>query len=108
MSRCPKHGLIETSDDKCGYCANEALMPRALAPVLTGWLCPRCGGGVAPWLAQCPCNTVAGTSLRPLPSAPLPLQHTIACPRCGRLACVCTSVLPEGFITCTGLAPPRG
>lgn len=25
-------------------------------PALTGWLCPKCGGGNAPWSASCPCT----------------------------------------------------
>ena len=29
----------------------------------TGWECPRCGRGLAPWVAECPCyQTVTVTS----------------------------------------------
>lgn len=29
----------------------------------TGWICPRCGAGVAPHITQCPCNTTLGSNV---------------------------------------------
>jgi len=31
------------------------------APAPMGWLCPRCGAGVAPHTAKCPCNETTVT-----------------------------------------------
>ena len=34
---------------------------------MTGWICPKCGAGVAPFASTCPCNfnyTVTSTNIR--------------------------------------------
>ena len=41
-------------------------------PAASGWICPRCGGGNAPWASRCPCTPAVipfvcgtGTNLAP-------------------------------------------
>ncbi len=31
------------------------LPPSPPPPAMTGWICPKCGAGVAPWARSCPC-----------------------------------------------------
>ena len=26
-----------------------------------GWICPRCGRGLAPWMSECPCHNTTTT-----------------------------------------------
>gem|GEM_PF-1946636 len=35
--------------------AEQLPPPNATAAMFPGWVCPRCGGGNAPWATRCPC-----------------------------------------------------
>jgi hypothetical protein len=37
-----------------------------------GWICPRCGKSLAPWVRECDCLAAAGDPLMPVPGDPLP------------------------------------
>lgn len=39
-----------------GNCALQAKSPMPAPHALTGWQCPACGRGNAPWNATCPCG----------------------------------------------------
>lgn len=47
----------------CPCPGNPTCAPEHLAVTLprnatnSGWRCPACGAGNAPWIAQCPCNS---------------------------------------------------
>jgi len=36
----------------CQECYSQGITPAGLC----GWICPRCGRGNSPYIAQCPCN----------------------------------------------------
>ena len=93
FSPCPYCG---NSTDTGGKCWNPACLtqvatiPRVVpqdplmttvpwvTPGPTGWRCPACGGGNAPWVGRCPCT--------PPPPAAMPLGVTepVLCVNCGK------------------------
>jgi hypothetical protein len=38
-------------------CGTFILPTDRVNEALTGWICPRCGRGVAPWYPSCPCES---------------------------------------------------
>ena len=46
----------------------------------SGWICPKCGTTLAPWVRQC-CPPTSYTGYTTTPSGALP------CPGCGKVPC---------------------
>jgi len=56
MSRCYNCGAELTTGDADGFCSScRYNYPPKQKPVLTGWICPRCGVVHSPFVTECNC-----------------------------------------------------
>lgn len=56
-------GGVESGSDPLGYSEQHPNAQPVVvrpAPSPTGWACPVCGRGLAPWISQCPCQLGGG------------------------------------------------
>ena len=53
--KCGKELTTGDTDNLCSEC--RASKP---SPLLTGWVCPVCGGGLSPYTTRCPCQPLYG------------------------------------------------
>ncbi len=54
---CLQCGINLTTGDSDGYCFKCKEYRKLLKPMITGWVCPRCGAVYAPHINECSrCN----------------------------------------------------
>jgi len=56
---CPRCGVLWQGAHTCRDPQPIVTLPTAesAGAVLTGWMCPACGRGNAPWASFCPCTS---------------------------------------------------
>ena len=99
FSHCPYCGSPNDTGGKCWNpaCLTQvATVPRVVpqdplmttvpwvTPGPTGWRCPVCGGGNAPWVGRCPCTAAGPPSVTAATAADVP-PTKYPCARCGAL-----------------------